>query len=462
MNMGFDVIITFMLIFSFPMPGVDRSSVPAAIILGLIIVFNRRLRGRFIRALYTDKFVRFCLIGCGIFIGYGMLWPTILQTNDMELMRVFRLKLLFMVLLLVLYLHLKARHGVYGTLRIIYITFVLQSIIQLGGYCSESFLSVIRTIGPISENSEDLYGGQLSRGFALCGVRFFGLSVPYSFVLAAYLYVFGGKFKWTDVFWLCVYVAGGTFSARSFFIGLLACLVVITLSRGGASLYFKMSAGAMFLIFFVMGIMPESLAEKTQNQLFPWMFEFWYNFQSTGTFRTNSSDAVLYLHHFELPASTIAFGDGYMLEPWAADTGFYYPYLGTDAGYMRTLGFGGIPYLLAVAFFHACMLWPIAKMPRAGAKWVFWVLVGLMLVMQIKGDILGALTMFTYDLFFLGLCLEGIAAHERDRRRKAPAFIPGPPLPLPPGFAPPRFRPLPPPPPMPLPPPGALQPRPLS
>jgi hypothetical protein len=444
----FDLVLVFSLIFSFPCEFFMRSSVPASAIIGLMIIFSSRVRAWVIDRLYHDPYVRTSFIGIVLFFIYSFLYTTILQEEDYELARAFALKLAYMGSALIVFPYLCSRHGAKGVLKLIYLAFLAQSVIQIASYCSEAFLSVNRWISPISADESDLYGGQVFRGFALSGVRYFGLSVPYALVLVTYVYVFGDKFKWRDIFWLGVFVFGGMFAARSFFVGIAASLFVACFLRKNVGIFLKIVIAASILIFSFVAIAPDSVTEKFETQMFPWMFEFWYTYKETGVLETRSSSVVLNYHYFALPAKTLAFGDGRTVE---AGYDFYYPYLGTDAGFMRILGFGGIPYLLASLAFYAFLLKPLWKMKKHNAKIAAVIFFVMILFLQVKGDVFGGLTIMSCVIFFIGLCFNEMN-REDDRRlfalRPPPGFRPGMP---PPGmpFPPPGMRP----PPSPFPPP---------
>jgi hypothetical protein len=288
-------------------------------------------------------------------------------------------------------------------------------------------LRINRWFSPISDNPDDLYAYLINRGFALSGVRYFGLSVVYSLVLVFYIYFFGDKFKMKDILQVLILIVGATFTARSFFLGIFASLGLVFFLRRGAGLFFKIAAGSCCALLFSILLLPESLSTKIDQVVFPWLFEWYYNFVATGELKTRSSDAVLKLHHFALPAKTILLGDGRMTMLGAP----FMPHLNSDAGYMRVLGFGGIFYLVVSIIFQAMLLSPLRRLKTHNAKIMFWLLLVMLLLFQIKGDVFGSLTVMPCCLFLLGLCVDGfIRQRERDgipHRRS---------LPLPLGFHP--------------------------
>jgi hypothetical protein len=332
-----------------------------------------------------------------------------------------------MTLHLILYVYLSLKYGPLGVLKVLFYAFLLQSVIQIGSFCSEDFLRINRWLSPISDDPDELYGYLINRGFALSGVRYFGLSVPYSLLLVLYVYFFGDRFKAGDVFQVFIFIMGATFTARSFFLGILAALGLIFFLRRGAGLMFKIASGVCFGLLFSIVLLPERIGDKIDQQLFPWLFEWYYNFVETGELKTRSSEAVLKLHHFALPAKTILLGDGRMIMPG----GGYMPHLNTDAGYMRVLGFGGIFYLVISIIYQAVLLNPLRRLKAHNAKILFWLLLVMLLLFQVKGDVFGSLTMMPCCLFIFGLCVD-----EFNRQRARGGIPHGRPLPLPSGFHP--------------------------
>jgi hypothetical protein len=426
-RMSFDVLIAFMLIFSFPSPHFYRSSVPAAFFLGMQLVFNSRVRAKFQSFLYTP-YTRMVLGGMIAFTVYAYFWTKILGEGEFELSRVFTMKLIFAILHLVLYVYLSLKYGALGALKVLFYTFLLQSVIQIASFCSEDILRINRWISPISDNPDDLYGYLINRGFALSGVRYFGLSVPYSLLLVYYVYFFGERFKMGDILQVFIFILGAAFSARSFFLGIFAMLGVIFFLRRGAGLFLQIAAGCCCALVFSIVALPDRIGAKIEEQMFPWLFEWYYTFIETGELKTRSSEAVLKLHHFTLPAKTILIGDGRMIMPG----GGYMPHLNTDAGYMRVLGFGGIFYLVISIIYQVVLISPLLRARTLNAKLLFCLVLVMLLLFQVKGDIFGSLTMMPCCLFIFALCVDDFN-RQRTHSMHPPRF------PLPPGFFPVRM-----------------------
>ena len=115
-----------------------------------------------------------------------------------------------------------------------------------------------------------------------------------------------------------------------------------------------------------------------------WAFDLFITFVETGKLQTESSNVLLEKMLFVPEIKTILMGDG----RYAGDTGAYY--MGTDAGVMRPLLFGGILFafirymsMLAVLIPYILKKWS-AKAERTLFAWT----ILLTLVLEIKGEIL--------------------------------------------------------------------------
>ncbi|MDR2512883.1 MAG: hypothetical protein LBD01_03695 [Puniceicoccales bacterium] len=391
-----DVLLTFLFFFSFPCNVFYRSSVLALPIILLLVAFNRKTMQKVYALVRTSQVWR-SLAWPLIMAIYTCLWTRILQAFDDSLVRSSLIYFAFLVGSFLLYCHLSRRHGPLGVLRIIFYVFVVQSVIQIISFVWEPFLQLSREISPIAESSDVLYGYITWRGFALSGVKFFGLSVVYSLVFVCHVFFQKKNFDWKELVLLVVFVTGGLFSARSFFLGILVALGVLVLSSRGLKTIFKLTLGAILLIFAFPIIAPIEVQEKFSGQLFPWLFEFYHSYQNTGKATVKSFNALMDGHHFALTAKQIFLGDG------CYETFDGMPYGDTDAGYWRVLLFGGIPYLLLRVFFILRVLRPIYLLRLRSAKMLFFSLFGMLILFEVKGDVLGGLTMMTMCLFIFSM-----------------------------------------------------------
>ena len=394
---GVDVLLTFLFFFSFPCALFYRSSVIALPIIALLVLLSRETLQKIQALLRTGQVWR-SLAWPLVFALYAYIWTRIQQEFEDSLVRSSLIYFGFLAGSLLLYCHLSRRHGPIGVLKIFFYSFLLQSVIQILSFVWEPFLKLSRIISPIVEgNSEILYGYITWRGFALSGVKFFGLSVVYSFVLVYYVYFQRKKLDWKKLAFLLVFVVGGFFSARSFFLGILAAFGVLFFSSGGIKNFFKIIFAVVIVILAFPLVAPVEVEEKFREQLYPWLFEMYYSYQSTGKAEARSLNVLVKGHYFVLSFKQIFLGDGI----YEIADGL--PYKDTDAGYWRLLLFGGIPYLLMRLFFLLRLLRPIYLLRLTQARPLFFILLVMVLLFQVKGDVLGGLTMMSVCFFFFSM-----------------------------------------------------------
>jgi hypothetical protein len=100
----------------------------------------------------------------------------------------------------------------------------------------------------------------------------------------------------------------------------------------------------MIIWFFVIS---PSQRKSIEAEVFPYAFEFYYKFKDTGRIATGSSDTTFKAFYFSLETETLLFGHG------VDDIfGLLDQYGFTDAGYMRTIMFGGIPFLICLLVYQ--------------------------------------------------------------------------------------------------------------
>jgi hypothetical protein len=397
----FDILLTFAFIFSFQCYFIWRSSVVPTVFLFMLLLLNRPAAAETLQLAFSP-YVRRIIILFAVIVAYAWLCTNIQLSYEYEQVRATSTQFLQLAVCLALYVYLRRRHGVEGTLRIVFYAFVLQSLIQMGGYASSDFLTIVRYINPedLERPGEHVAYIQF-RAFAMAGVKHFGLSVVYSYVMIFYVFLRGKKMDLREILLLVIFCAGACFTARSFFLGIGASLLLLALT-GRAEILAKIAMGTCSSILAATFLFSENLKERLQSDLLPWLFEAWHTYQATGRMETRSSKVLFEGHYFNITAKQMAFGDGLYVWPGGV------PYGDTDAGYWRLILFGGIPYLVLRGLLCVLILWPLLTSPRQNAKIAFAGCFSLLLFFQVKGDIFTGLTSLLVILFLLGLIVRDI------------------------------------------------------
>jgi hypothetical protein len=138
------------------------------------------------------------------------------------------------------------------------------------------------------------------------------------------------------------------------------------------------------------------------DDVFPFAFEFYYNYEEEGVVSTESSDALVG-HYFAIPYETVLYGDGRYL----AETGGYYK--GTDAGYMRIVLYGGIFFFLSLVIYQSLyFMKPLSiairrTNPEDYADFICLLFLFIHLfILEYKSDTIGTQNIMEVLLLFLG------------------------------------------------------------
>lgn len=358
MNIWIRSFIVFLILFNFRIPLLYSSSV-LAVVLSCLYYLSKRKKsipidyflGRYEALIFTGAIV-VILICISIAILH--------TTNEFTLVKVFLLQLfmLFSLVFALPYLLPKEEDSIAFERAscILCHVFALQGAIHLSGLMvppiGEFFIS-IKSEALQDRILNDIYDTQF-RGYSLTGQPFFELPAGYgvSFILFFRLLLnkkvkLFGFYKATALFVLLL--IGSILSGRTAFVGLAMGLLMSLFLLHQPLRSLAKAAKALVLIsslfLFIYGVLPSSQKKVLLNNVFPFAFEAFYNYESTGKFQTRSTDVISESHYFPLSEKTLKKGDG-----WFDKNGDYYK--NTDAGYMRFVLFGGIPFLIVLIIYE--------------------------------------------------------------------------------------------------------------
>jgi hypothetical protein len=286
---------------------------------------------------------------------YAYVYPILRYTYDMGVFRTFGVQLYMLVILLyalpVLFEDVNERHFEYAMVLVIHI-FAFQGLISLSGFLFHpigDFLSSLRPESMIGTLEEAPF-----RFYCLSGNSFFDLPAGFGLSIILFFRIlfiqeqnyFRGIWKLIVFFLLFV---GCTFIGRTSFVGFsLALLLVLLMSSEPAVKLMQgirsLAAISLFVYLFLFTI-GSGQRKYLEDHIFPFAFEFFYNYNETKRLSTASSDALETMY-YPLSDQTLKEGDA----KYQSGDVFYGH---TDAGYMRNLLFGGIPYLLMLVIYQS-------------------------------------------------------------------------------------------------------------
>jgi len=246
---------------------------------------------------------------------------------------------------------------------IICYTFALQGVISLAAYLYLPLGNYLFEMKPdtVKETALDPAATlPIFRLYNLSGTIFVELTAAFGVAFIVYFwlmlrdnqsYVSGWK-----KYLIFVFIFMGTaFAGRTGFIGLVMGL--------GGWIFFSFTKvftfikrNAMYLIGFPLFlaltynfVLTDKQRQSFSNDLFPFAFEWYYNYRDYGKLEVNSVEATPY-HYFYLYDKTLLTGHG--IDAFGGHSIYHH----SDAGYINTLVFGGIPLLLCLIIYQSLYL----------------------------------------------------------------------------------------------------------
>ncbi|MDR2408418.1 MAG: hypothetical protein LBE13_09960 [Bacteroidales bacterium] len=417
MKLAFKVILLFLIVFNIRMPYV-YNTVFLSIILATIYYFFTKKSIPF--TYFNYRYSVTIIIATLVITLITFSITTLHGEYTVLLIKRFFIQLLMLCALIYVFPILleddKESHAFEKALVIICYTFALQGFIHLLGYLIAPIGDWLLSIKP-EDYEEGLQAGNINRfrGLALAGSIFFELPSAYGVAIILFTriqLIEGQKYLtgYKSYIVLLLIVAGIMLTGRVGFVGIGASIAfyflfvkdpIVFLGRivKNAIIF---SPLILIIWFFVLS---SSQRAAFENELFPFSFEFYYRFRDTGQIATGSSDATFYAFYFPLEDETLLWGHG-------TDNIFAllnkYPF--TDAGYMRTVMFGGIFYLICMLiyqFLYFSMPIKIASSDRGRESkmdlYCFLCLFAYILVLHIKDNALGM--QHLTEVLFLYTCL---------------------------------------------------------
>lgn len=424
MKLLFKVILLFLILFNFRIPVFYNSTLLSLLLAGSYYLLVRR------SIPFTYFFQRYNVT---IFIGLFLLSfitcaiTFLHQAYEFTLIKAFAIQLLMIgttTFILPILLEDDKGSKFQQALILICYVFALQGLIILTGIVYPPFGEYMISMKPeewqaILRGPHDIY----FRGYALSGSPFFELPAGFGVAYMAFFRILQDKDKaglktWV-LYGIFFFLALGTVcTGRTAFVGLgLALLMYVILSKNWIGLLLKTlkygSMGAILFLVIYSFLLPSNLKAIFTNDIFPFAFEFAYNYEETGELSTNSSDVMIQNHYFWLPDE--AFYQGYGI--FELESGRYF--MGTDAGYMRSILFGGLFFALCLLTYQSLYFFKPLSMARKqeGEEAYFDIALFLMLFIHLffleyKSFTIGSQQIMQVLLIFIGSSY--IADHNKE------------------------------------------------
>jgi len=380
MRFFFKVIVVFLIVFNWRVPYTYNTVFISVGILTFYYVFYRKTIPL---SFFFQRYIATILIATvGVsFVVYGVtvLFNTLIM-NGIQL----RLGVMFMMLIAMAYavpflVEDKESSAFEEVSLVICYTFALQGLIHFTGYLVPPVGDILFKMQP-EALQQRVMGANATlekfRLYALSGSIFFELPAAYGLACILYfrLLLKDKNFflaSWHSYVIIILLIAGISLTGRTGFVGFFAGFflwVIGSFNKISAFLgryIWQIIASGVALVLSFNFLLNSRQQQMLRNDVFPFAFEAFYNWQETGKLRTRSTDTNLSeVFYYPLRDETLLHGHGVDMGE-VASVG----YRTTDAGYMKTLLFGGVPFLLFMIYYISLYVnRPLSISNRGGTK----------------------------------------------------------------------------------------------
>ena len=357
----FKVVVLFLIVFNFRLP-VIYSSATATILMCTVYYFFKR--GSISFTFFFQRYNAVILIGT-VLLAYIITLYGFFHHTDIMPGKEMRIWIEFMMLGITVYALPLLVEGKESTALeeialIICYAFAIQGCIDFAAYLYAPLGDFLFNMKPeyMRETVMDPAANMARfRLYNLSGSVFVELTASFgvAFVVFFWLmlksnhpYISGWK-KYAIFFFIFM---GTTFAGRTGFIGLLIGLGgwlffsfnrIFTVIKQNTGYIITFFVGLFFVYNFVFS---ENQRDSFSNEVFPFAFEWYYNYRDNGRLDVASANATTH-HYYYVYDATLLKGLG--KDPFGGGT--MYPH--SDAGYMNNLVFGGIPFLICLFIYQS-------------------------------------------------------------------------------------------------------------
>ena len=360
MQFLFKVIILFLIVFNFRVPVFYNSAFVAIL---LSIVYYIWKRGAIPFTFFFQRYNAVILIGT-IVLAFIVSLIAFFHHTDIMPVREKRVWIEFMMLWSIVFALPLLVEGKESTafeeiaILICYI-FAIQGLISLTAYLYTPFADFLMKTKPdyILEAEQSGTLDNRFRYLNLSGTLLVELTAAFGVAFIVFFWLqlrsdhplMSGWKKYVVFFLIFL---GTVFSGRTGFFGLLIGLVGwLFFSLNRIFMFFKRNiwyiTGSVLVILLIFNVLfTGKQRESFNNEVFPFAFEWYYNYRDYGKFEVSSMEATSE-HYYYLYDETLLKGHG--LDAFGGNVPLYHH---SDAGYINNLVFGGIPFLICLIIYQ--------------------------------------------------------------------------------------------------------------
>lgn len=406
----FRAILLFLIIFNFHLPIVVYSSFLSVLLAGgYYVISGQKLP--FYYFFYKHVFIILSALLALSFISY--LISSAYITLDYDVTKVFLLQLTMMICLVFVLPAIigeNESNAFENALSVVCYAFAIQGFIQISCLIYQPLARFM-----LSLQNEDIISrleisNSYFRGYSLTGSPFFELPAGFGVAFICFFRLILDKYRpyfkgFSTYIVFLLLLVGASFSGRTAFTGLAFGVVLYILCSLSIANTFRsvitLISFSIFLCLIYFLILTPSLRKTIDENVLPFAFEFLYRYGEAGNLGTESSDYLIENFYYMPDTDTVIFGTGH----YTNKDGTYYGH--TDAGYMRSLLFGGIFYSLALLIYQLLFfISPLSDARSRGksGKEDYLFLLSLLLhilVVNYKGEALGRMNIMQVLMLFI-------------------------------------------------------------
>ena len=290
---------------------------------------------------------------------------------------------------------------------------VFQSIIIILMYVFDPFkdflLGIQKTSQAYKSISEETPDIRKFRGLGLSYHLFydFGFLQSFGLVLIMYKYLVTKKLSTLSIIkYLTIFITIFVI-ARTGLIGIIVSLILFiytTLSNNKLlTMVFLRNALIIVSFFLLLPIfLPKSIMDDFNDNIYPWFFEWYENYKTTGKFYTSSSSILAKKMYYKLDDALFWYGNGIYKRGSASFAGL------TDAGYMRLVIYFGIIGSVVLYVYYVIMMIMSYIYGELKYRWIVIIFILCLFIVHYKGDVFSGspLNLRFLHLFFIVLVIE--------------------------------------------------------
>lgn len=408
--MFYNLLIVFLLVFSFPLPICGNSIFLAAFLSFFCIIFNKQNKILLIEII-KSKYVYAIVVGSILLMGYSFAYSFLRGTYDFTRVQILISMLVGCFFTMLVYASLKNKQESIDYIeKIIVYVFIIQTFIELLSFIFPTFLDVVKTFQfeEEAEVAEESYAG--FRGLALSGRLYFEFAATYGLIIIIQMKRIINR---DNISFICIIeylllIIGGFFAGRTIFVAVLFSIILLLISNKSKAFkwnfFLKLVISLfIFIICFIL-LLPSEVLLFVNDTFIPWVFDLFIKYYETGSAEDSYSlNRLNEMYEVNITPEEWIIGVARYMNP----DGSYYKHV--DAGYLRNILYWGmigtlVNIIYSLSFFFIPIKYALNK--EKNNIYFFLCLIIYSFTLHYKGDLLGScrfyyVVIMLYMLHFL-------------------------------------------------------------